>query len=71
MGKGKAGSGVCVFYYCRTYYKAVRVGGGGEWCEDWVKNFENDDGGCVCVYYCRTYYKAVRVGEEESGGHVL
>ena len=21
---------VCVFYYCRTYYKAVRVGGGGE-----------------------------------------
>ena len=21
----------CVFYYCRTYYKAVRVGGGGEW----------------------------------------
>ena len=30
---------VCVFYYCRTYYKAVRVGRGGEWflCqgEDW------------------------------------
>jgi hypothetical protein len=22
---------VCVFYYCRTYCKAVRVGGGGEW----------------------------------------
>jgi hypothetical protein len=22
---------VCVFYYCRTYYKAVCVGGGGEW----------------------------------------
>jgi hypothetical protein len=22
---------VCVFYYCRTFYKAVRVGGGGEW----------------------------------------
>jgi hypothetical protein len=22
---------VCVFYYCSTYYKAVRVGGGGEW----------------------------------------
>jgi hypothetical protein len=22
---------VYVFYYCRTYYKAVRVGGGGEW----------------------------------------
>jgi len=22
---------VCVFYYCRTYYKAVRVEGGGEW----------------------------------------
>ena len=21
----------CVFYYCRTYYKAVRVWGGGEW----------------------------------------
>jgi hypothetical protein len=21
----------CLFYYCRTYYKAVRVGGGGEW----------------------------------------
>jgi hypothetical protein len=23
--------GACVFYYCRTYYKAVRVGGGGQW----------------------------------------
>jgi hypothetical protein len=23
--------GGCVLYYCRTYYKAVRVGGGGEW----------------------------------------
>jgi hypothetical protein len=22
---------LCVFYYCRTYDKAVRVGGGGEW----------------------------------------
>jgi hypothetical protein len=22
---------MCVFYYCRTYFKAVRVGGGGEW----------------------------------------
>jgi hypothetical protein len=22
---------LCVFYFCRTYYKAVRVGGGGEW----------------------------------------
>jgi hypothetical protein len=23
---------MCVrFYYCRTYYKSVRVGGGGEW----------------------------------------
>jgi len=22
---------LCVFYDCRTYYKAVRVGGGGEW----------------------------------------
>jgi hypothetical protein len=22
---------LCVFYYCRTYYKAVRVGEGGEW----------------------------------------
>jgi hypothetical protein len=22
---------VCVFYYCRTYDKVVRVGGGGEW----------------------------------------
>ena len=27
----KSGKEVCVFYYCRTYYKAVRVGGGGEW----------------------------------------
>jgi hypothetical protein len=23
--------GMCVFYYCRAYYKAVRVGGRGEW----------------------------------------
>jgi hypothetical protein len=26
---GPLGPGVCVFYYCRTYYKAVRVGGKG------------------------------------------
>jgi hypothetical protein len=26
----KQGLRECVFYYCRTYYKAVRVGGGGE-----------------------------------------
>ena len=38
---------VCVCaYYCRTYYKAVRVG------EGWL----------VCVYHCSTYYKAVRGG---------
>ena len=36
----------CVFYYCRTYYKAVRV--------RWTRV-------CV-FYYCRTDYKAVRVG---------
>jgi hypothetical protein len=24
----KRNASVCVFYYCRTYYKAVRVGGG-------------------------------------------
>ncbi len=34
---------VCVFYYCRTCYNAVRVGGGGEWRTCYV-----------CVYYCRT-----------------
>ena len=28
---GYAECAECVFYYCRTYYKAVRVGGGGEW----------------------------------------
>ena len=22
---------MCVFYYCRTYYKTVRMEGGGEW----------------------------------------
>jgi hypothetical protein len=30
-GGGGPSTCVCVFYYCRTYYKAVRVGGGGEW----------------------------------------
>jgi hypothetical protein len=30
-GGGDWGGWECVFYYCRTYYKAVRVGGGGEW----------------------------------------
>ena len=30
-GEGPCTECVCVFYYCRTYYKAVRVGGGGEW----------------------------------------
>jgi hypothetical protein len=28
---GKGYRRLCMFYYCRTYYKAVRVGGGGEW----------------------------------------
>jgi hypothetical protein len=36
---------LCVFYYCSTYYKAVRVGGGGEWRTCAMS---------VCVYYCRT-----------------
>jgi hypothetical protein len=33
MGGGGYGRtcATCVFYYCRTYYKAVRVGEGGEW----------------------------------------
>jgi hypothetical protein len=30
-GLGNRPKTVCVFYYCRTYYKADRVGGGGEW----------------------------------------
>ena len=71
---------VCV-YYCRTYYKAVRRGGGGEWTtcamiDDeprpvWMSPLITESAWLVCVYYCRTYYKAVRVGGEESGGHVL
>ena len=31
---------VCVFYYCRTYYKAVRVGGGGEWRTCAMRDYE-------------------------------
>ena len=31
LQKQQIAYGMCVFYYCRTYYKAVRVGGGGEW----------------------------------------
>ncbi len=55
---------VCVFYYCRTYYKAVRVGGGGEWRTCAMRDDEpRPVWMCVSVfYYCRTYYKAVRVG---------
>ena len=30
LGGLHVGHGVCV-YYCSTYYKAVRVGGGGQW----------------------------------------
>ena len=67
---------VCVFYYCRTYYKAVRVGGGGEWRTCAMRDDEPRPVWMslpitevcvvgpikrVCVYYCRTYYKAVRV----------
>jgi len=54
---------MCVFYYCRTYYKAVRVG------EDVC--YERRRAVCVSVYYracvsqsvyyCSTYYKAVRI----------
>jgi hypothetical protein len=64
---------VCL-YYCRTYYKAVRVGGdsrghvlrettsrglGGLVCP--CPSRTNAD---VCVHYCSTFDKAVRVGGE-------
>ena len=55
---------VCVFYYCRTYYKAVRVGGGGEWRTCAMRDDEPRPVwmSLLCVYYCSTYYKAVREG---------
>jgi hypothetical protein len=37
---------MCVFYYCRTYYKTVRVGGGGEWRTCAMRDDENK---AVCV----------------------
>ena len=50
---------MCVFYYCRTYYKAVRVGGGA------VRHV------CVCFITAGPITKLCAWGEEESGGHVL
>jgi hypothetical protein len=44
---------MCVFYYCRTYYKAVRVGGGGVcvyYCRTYYKAVrvgEEESGGHV------------------------
>jgi hypothetical protein len=45
---------VCVFYYCRTYYKAVRVGGGGEWRTCAMRDDEDSGGHVCCVFYCST-----------------
>ena len=48
----------CVFYYCRTYYKAVRVGGGGEWRTCAMRDGEprpdrpTPTTHCVCVCIC-------------------
>jgi hypothetical protein len=66
---------VCV-YYCSTYYKAVRVGGGGWWrtCATrddeprpvWTSQPED-----VCVYYCSTYSKAVRAVLGRVGGREI
>jgi hypothetical protein len=54
----------CVFYFCRTYYKVVRVGGGGEWRTCAMR----DD----CVFITAgPITKLFAGGEEESGGHVL
>jgi hypothetical protein len=39
---------LCVFYYCRTYYKAVRVGGGGEWRTCAMRD---DELGWLVVYF--------------------
>jgi hypothetical protein len=61
---------VCVFYYCRTYYKAVRVGGGGEWRTCVIRDDEPRPVTVCVFYYCRNYYKDVRVGggtREEPG----
>jgi hypothetical protein len=38
---------VCVFYYCRTYYKAVRVGGRGEWRTCAMRDDEPRERDCV------------------------
>jgi hypothetical protein len=57
---------VCVFYYCRTYYKAVRVGGGGEWRTGAMR----DDEPCVFITAVPNT-KLCAWGEEDSGGHVL
>ena len=54
--------GVCVcVYYCSTYYKSVRAGGG-------VTLMLH----CVCVFITAgPITKLCAWGEEESGGHVL
>ncbi len=50
---------ITVFYYCRTYYKAVRVGGGGEWRTCAMRDDEPRPvwmslpiTHCVCVKLC-------------------
>jgi hypothetical protein len=51
--------GWCVFYYCRTYYKAVRVGGGGEWrtcaMRDWWLGGQCD-GWCLMYGWIGGWY---------------
>ena len=52
---------VCVFYYCRTYYKAVRVGGGGEWRTCAMKDDEPRPVWSLARERVKGYYyKAVR-----------
>ena len=53
-----------VVYYCRTYYKAVRVEKvGSSQTRSFLPGSLSESQFVVVVYNCSTYYKAVRVGE--------
>ena len=54
---------LCVFYYCRTYYKAVRVGGV-EDIDIRTMRCVFITAGCVCVLYVRElFFRVCTVGE--------
>ena len=56
---------MCVFYYCRTYYKAVRVGGRGEWRTCAMRDDEPRERVCEACVDEAAHHALVNAGSRE------